>query len=221
MPTFIFIMFAFRYSLSSLNTVETIEFLSYFWAFIIISSTSNGIGIHLSKLRNYGLLKTYTLIAGGKRPIVYGVIITQLVFSAISLGTFTVFVSILYQLNALVLTSAGILLLLITFIPLTLFSFILTYPPMKDTSLSTIFNFLLYILFFLSFSNGNIIIDIINYINPFVFVMSIGEIMLSANQFSVTIGSFNYTNLIFILLLSLIGVYCYKKLNLVSEEYRS
>src|SRR5699024_10339016 len=68
LPVVIFIVYTFRFSSDSFNISEMVDLFSYFWAFIIISSAFNGVGIHLSKLRNFGLLKTYTLIAGGKAP---------------------------------------------------------------------------------------------------------------------------------------------------------
>lgn len=220
-PIIIFIVFTFRIELSDQSTSEIIQFLSYFWAFIIISTAFNGIGLHLSRMRNHGLLKTYTLIAGGKKPIVFAVIITQFVVSVVSLIIFTVFISIIFQLNTIMLTLTGLLLLLITFIPFALTSFVLTYLPVRDTSMSTFLNFGLFILLFLSLSEGIHIINILNYINPFVFVMNMSEILLASAKLSNTVNTFNYVNLLSVFLYMLFGIYCYKKLNLISDEYRS
>lgn len=220
-PIVMFVVFTFRIELSDKDPSEIIQFLSYFWAFIIISTTFNGIGLHLSRMRNHGLLKTYTLIAGGKKPIIFAVIITQFVVSVVSLIIFTVFVSVIFQLNTIMLTLTGLLLLLITFIPLALISFFLTYLPIRDTSMSTFLNFGLFILLFFSLSEGTLIIDILNYFNPFVFVMNMTNILLSTVKLSNTVISFNYVNLLAIFLFMLFGIYCYKKLNLISDEYRS
>jgi|GEM_PF-2677873 len=217
----IFIVYTFRFSSDSFNISEMVDLFSYFWAFIIISSAFNGVGIHLSKLRNFGLLKTYTLIAGGKAPIISGVILTQLVLSAINIVIFTIFAGVIYQESILGLTLVGLLILLFTFIPIALISFIFTYLPAKDTTLSTLLNFSLYFIFFFSFVEGILVVDMINYVNPFVFVMNITHIILYALQISSTVEMFDYVNLFFILLISLFGFYCYKKLNLISEEYRS
>src|SRR5699024_12377285 len=91
----------------------------------------------------------------------------------------------------------------------------------SDTTLSTLLNFSLYFIFFFSFVEGILVVDMINYVNPFVFVMNITHIILYALQISSTVEMFDYVNLFFILLISLFGFYCYKKLNLISEEYRS
>src|SRR5699024_3155335 len=149
-----------------------VYFVSCFWAFIIISSAFNGVGIHLSKLRNFGLLKTYTLIAGGKAPIISGVILTQLVLSAINIVIFTIFAGVIYQESILGLTLVGLLILLFTFIPIALISFIFTYLPAKDTTLSTILQYSLYFIFFFSYLEYILLVDMINYVITFVIIMS-------------------------------------------------
>ncbi|PAD71490.1 hypothetical protein CHH67_24315, partial [Paenibacillus campinasensis] len=59
---------------STSNDLDIIKYIFWFWAFIIISTFLNGIGLQSARLKESGLLKTYTLIAGSKYPIIFGMV---------------------------------------------------------------------------------------------------------------------------------------------------
>lgn len=223
LPIIIFVMSANRSSLENFNDQHT--FIAYFWSFIILSTFFNGVGIHIMKLRDLGLLKTYTLISGNKRNIVFGIILSQLIISALSIMIFSIVVTLIYQIDVFTLTLAGMTLLLCIFIPISIISLILTIIPIRHTSLSTILNILLYILFIMSLNHTNIALDtiggVLNIFNPFNFILDVNILILSFMNVSDTISTLNYYNFYSIVILCLLGIISYKKLNLVSMEYRS
>ncbi|MEM5624105.1 hypothetical protein AAHB47_02175 [Bacillus wiedmannii] len=86
--------------LDSITTqADLINYLSLFWVFIIVSSYINGIGLQLARLREYGLLKTYSLIAGNKNIIIFATFLTQILFCFISLMLFNFIMCIIYNIQ--------------------------------------------------------------------------------------------------------------------------
>ena len=79
------VVIAVLYQKSMLDSVSTnedlIQYFSRFWVFILFSCFVNGIGLQLARLREQGLLKTYTFIAGNKYPIVLEQFLLKLYFA--------------------------------------------------------------------------------------------------------------------------------------------
>lgn len=221
-PTIIFISSSRNFMGEAPTDNVKITFISIFWAFIIISSIFNGVGIHIARLRNMNLLKTYTLIAGTKLPIISGIVLTQLVFCIINIVVFTIVASLWLSMNPIHLIFIPIIILLILFLPLSLVSLLFTSVPMRDSALTLIVNIGLYSLFLLAVSEQNHIwTQIINLINPFTFVISISELIFNMFRINNYLNIIYFSNIISYLILSIAGIISYKNLSLVSKDYRT
>lgn len=126
---------------------EIVQYISFFWVFIIISTYINGIGLQIARIREYGLLKTYVMITGNRYTFLTAILLTQISFGAISLLLFTSIVSIYYRAFSFNLLLSSLIVLLVSF-PLAIASVSIAAIPIKFNNLSTIMNILVYPLFF-------------------------------------------------------------------------
>ena len=199
---------------SANNSHELIKYAYWFWAFIIISTFINGIGLQTARLRENGLLKTYTLIAGSKYPIIFGMVLTQIVFSILSLTIFTTILTIIYSIFSLKLFLVMVTVVIIS-IPFAFASLFLALLPVQISSISTILNILLYPLFIIAINFDIQKMIVLEMFNPFKYIY---EIALVISSF---LGLLEYKFLhpelvLPFLFYSLVGYLSLKKLNLLS-----
>ncbi|HDR7352947.1 Uncharacterized protein BCZB5J_00355 [Bacillus cereus] len=205
--------------LDSITTqADLINYLSLFWVFIIVSSYINGIGLQLARLREYGLLKTYSLIAGNKNIIIFATFLTQILFCFISLMLFNFIMCIIYNIQDFSFFLIPILLLLLG-LPIGLVSLAFATVPFRESSISTIVNILTYPLFIVSLNSIKSIPDYIQILNPF-------KLMKDWNMFFIQISHGNLSvnfimqGLFVLIIYSLVGLICLRKVNLLSQIQR-
>jgi ABC-2 type transport system permease protein len=214
------VVIAVLYQKSMLDSVSTnedlIQYFSRFWVFILFSCFVNGIGLQLARLREQGLLKTYTFIAGNKYPIVFGTILTQIVFCLVSLLIFTIIILIIYGVFEWKIFLLPIILLLVS-LPFSLLVLFLANLPFQYNNFSVIVNFLTYPLFILSIiSQGGSLIELLN---PFYVLfewLSYISGLLNVTEYK----NINYNAVITLGIYTLVGYFSLKKLNLLSVVQR-
>lgn len=198
------------------STGEFLKFMSLFWVFIIWSSYLNGVGLQLARLREQGLLKTYTLIAGNKYPIVFGTILSQLVFSLVSLLSFTIIVSLINNILMIELFLLPIILLICS-LPFSLFVLIVVILPFQYNNFSIIVNLSTYPLFAHAiYASGD---SFLSLLNPFILFMEVVSYFGSLLNIMET-QHFNYNIVLILAIYLIIGCFSIKKLNLVSVVQR-
>ncbi|QWU07012.1 ABC transporter permease [Heyndrickxia coagulans] len=195
---------------------EIVQYISFFWAFIIISTYINGIGLQIARIREYGLLKTYVMITGNRYTFLTAILLTQISFGAISLLLFTSIVSIYYRAFSFNLLLSSLIVLLVSF-PLAIASVSIAAIPIKFNNLSTIMNILVYPLFFLSLNSRSS--NLLNYVNPYYIIHEITEIVINL------LMGIDYTYNFYLLLLSIllylvVGLFIIKRFNLLSLTSR-
>lgn len=215
------VVIAVMYSLSVMggtfsSTGELLEYMSLFWVFIIWNSYLNGVGLQLARLREQGLLKTYTLIAGNKFPIVFGTILSQLVFSLVSLLSFTIIVSLINNIFMIELFLLPIILLICS-VPFSLFVLVVANLPFQYNNFSVIVNLSTYPLFAHSiFASGD---SFLGLLNPFKLFMEV--VLYFGSLFNIMeTEHFNYNIVLILAIYLIIGIFSLKKLNLVSVVQR-
>ncbi len=195
---------------------EWVLYLCWFWVFIIISCFVYGVGLQLARLRESGMLKTYTMLSGGKYPIVFGTILSQIVFCLVSLFIFTFIITFL---NGMMGARFFILPVILLFISLPFGLFILFLPnlPFQYGNFSVIVNILIYLLLWLAYDSGNGSLAAL--FNPFrlfyELALFIGGLLRIHEPFA-----FRPEYAIVLGIYLLIGFFSLKKLNLLSVVQR-
>lgn len=195
---------------------EIVQYISFFWVFIIISIYINGIGLQIARIREYGLLKTYVMITGNRYTFLTAILLTQISFGVISLLLFTSIVSIYYRAFSFNLLLSSLIVLLVSF-PLAIASVSIAAIPIKFNNLSTIMNILVYPLFFLSLNSRSS--NLLNYVNPYYIIHEITKIVINL------LMGIDYTYNFYLLLLSIllylvVGLFIIKRFNLLSLTSR-
>ncbi|MBO2944989.1 hypothetical protein JJQ72_13505 [Paenibacillus sp. F411] len=203
---------------STSSNLDMMKYMFWFWAFIIISTFLNGIGLQSARLKESGLLKTYTLIAGSKYPIIFGIVLTQVAFAILSLMIFTTILTLIYDIFSFKLL---ILMLITVFIsmPLAFAAFGIALLPVQVSSVSTLLNILMYPVFLIAINVDLKHIGFLEFFNPFTFIYEI-----SLNM-GVLFGWFQHEVLyvplsISFLFFGIVGYISSKKLNLISVLQR-
>lgn len=154
--------------------IHTSMFTSY-----IIFIMSVDVTINLISMRESGFLKMFKFVSGSKSAMIFGKILNQLTFLLLTTLIFCVItgLSMLDNLtDASIYIICSLLTSLLAAIPLTFFFLILLLFPIKQESLVTILNILIFILLFVSAKNlahsaswGPVLL----YLNPLDLVRSI------------------------------------------------
>lgn len=197
----------------SINTEERLlEVISMFWAYIIIISLLNGVGLQLARLREDNLLKTYTLIAGSKIPIVLGTIITQVCFIVVCIIVFNIGISLLSSAHLIAIIWVPILATFLL-IPFSMMSILLAIFPIQTKNISTLLNIGVSILFIMSINGSLPFNSYFLAINPMYLVSSICQSLINGEMISIAALSVVIIQLI-------IGIIAINKLSLVSNIQR-
>lgn len=183
-------------------------YLGWYWTYVIVAAFVNGIGLQLARMREYGLLKSYILIAGGKSPFIIATFVTQLIFCSLSLTLFNVIVGLYFNAFSFTMLLHSFLLMLCS-LPFGLFTLVLTILPIKISNLGTIINIVLYPLFIMAMNAYHSDWNLLNpfgWINQMIFTLDGGGISLVFMGVSI--------------LYLAIGVFSYIKMNLISYVQR-
>ncbi|WP_128896744.1 hypothetical protein [Longirhabdus pacifica] len=206
-----------------LKEVEPVFFLHWFWVYIMISSFLNGVGLQLAELKEYGLLKTFTLVAGSKLYAIWGLIASQIVYSMISLSVFNIIVGSYYGVFSIKMILISYVGLLILSIPLSFLFLLIPLIPAKNSSMNTLLNLIMYPLFVVSISDVILKFGLsyVQLLNPFKLASEV--MVLISSFFSLEIRVQQYTLLemmLMVMLYLIIGIICIKKINLLSVIQR-
>lgn len=197
---------------------ELIKYFGWFWVFIIISTFLNGVGLQAARLREYGLLKTYTLIAGNKYIFIFGMLLTQIVFCSVSLLLFTFIISSIYNVFSMKLVIVPLIGMLLA-LPFGLATLSLANLPVQYNNLTTIVNIFIYPLFLVAVSFHSSEFFLLKLFNPYKLIYEMT--MTFANGLHILQYNGFHIGIFFVSLFYLaIGVFSLKKLNLLSVLQR-
>ncbi|MBT2760606.1 hypothetical protein [Paenibacillus sp. ISL-20] len=203
---------------STSNNLDIIKYIFWFWAFIIISTFLNGIGLQSARLKESGLLKTYTLIAGSKYPIIFGIVLTQVAFAILSLVLFTTILTLIYSIFSFKLLMLMVIIVIIS-IPLAFATFTIALLPVQVSSISTILNILIYPVFLVAINVDIKYAGFLEMFNPFKFIYEISLNM--GSLFGMFHHEFLYVQFFVpLLFFGFVGYIAMRKINLLSMLQR-
>lgn len=217
--------FTFRqsYLIEPPSREEALFYLSCFWAYIIYGSYLNGVGVTLARYREYGYMKTYILLSGGKWPVMVGLALSRVALALVSLLIFTLVMSFFYHLNvALFLTNSLIGFLFIS-PPLLCLVLVIPILPFNLPNLVTILNILFFPLTYLAFNRpvtNHYMIEFLFMLNPLDYALH-AYLFLDHLLFQGMFPASPYILGIITMIYMILGLCCVKKVNIASRTLRT
>lgn len=221
--------FGFNYAwITTKPDLETFHLNSSLFLSYITFAMSMDVTTNLIAMRENGFLKMFKFVSGSKYAIALGKLFNQMVFLLLSVFLFSCITGIvflnsvsdftIYLLISLIACFVGALLV-------SLFSLILMLLPIKQESLTTILNMLLFTLFFLSangFSSANLQYGfILVFINPLDYIRNLT--FLTGDLLGII--HFEHLGALYIILIGVaylfIGLIGLKNFNIVSRTSRT
>ncbi|GAA0467937.1 hypothetical protein [Alkalibacillus silvisoli] len=192
--------------------------ISVFWSFMVLISAVINTAVELFTLRDRGFFKMFSFIAGSKGSIIFGKGLANLSLLIISMVVFNTIVALLFQLNPLILIGKGLLLVVLTFIPVALFFSWIVALPFKAESIVPAFSLLTIILLYMTSSLTGFE-SFLLLINPAEFIVRVAELVVTSFE------AFIYVNLTVLsvtaLIYIMIGLLTFKLINLESKASRN
>lgn len=194
-------------------SVATTETIGYFWAYIIFVTILNNVVVSLIVQREQGFYKQMLFVVGSKLKIIIAIFFVQLAIICIELSIFNILVMILVHQLSFKLLFAGVVVALLSALPVTLVGCILMIFKIKIESVNILLGIMLFGLFYImSVPTSYAITGLLNLLNPLSFVT---EMSLQVQNIVFNIGSVNVGIWLQMLIVSvfyaIIGIYSISK----------
>ncbi|MDV8951494.1 hypothetical protein [Leuconostoc falkenbergense] len=194
-------------------SAATTETIGNFWAYIIFVTILNNVVVSLIVQREQGFYKQMLFVVGSKLKIITAVFLVQLAIICIELSIFNILVMIVVHQLSFKLLFAGLVVALLSALPVTLIGSVLLIFKIKIESVNILLGIILFGLFFImSVPTSDSINGLVNLLNPLSFVT---EMSLQVQNIVFNMGSVNVGIWIQMLIVSvfyaIIGIYSISK----------
>ncbi|MDI6666771.1 hypothetical protein QMA56_03495 [Leuconostoc falkenbergense] len=194
-------------------SAATTETIGNFWAYIIFVTILNNVVVSLIVQREQGFYKQMLFVVGSKLKIITAVFLVQLAIICIELSIFNILVMIVVHQLSFKLLFAGLVVALLSALPVTLVGSVLLIFKIKIESVNILLGIILFGLFFImSVPTSDSINGLVNLLNPLSFVT---EMSLQVQNILFNMGSVNVGIWIQMLIVSvfyaIIGIYSISK----------
>jgi len=194
-------------------SAATTETIGNFWAYIIFVTILNNVVVSLIVQREQGFYKQMLFVVGSKLKIITAVFLVQLAIICIELSIFNILVMIVVHQLSFKLLFAGLVVALLSALPVTLVGSVLLIFKIKIESVNILLGIILFGLFFImSVPTSDSINGLVNLLNPLSFVT---EMSLQVQNIVFNMGSVNVGIWIQMLIVSvfyaIIGIYSISK----------
>lgn len=175
----------------SLNNVQHEKDITYWWVYMILCSYIYGVGVYALELKEEGCLRTIFSISNSSIVFFLGNLLTQIIFSFISISIFNITVVLLKGFSLFRITIYSIECILLC-IPVAFFSYGLTlFRKIHANTIRTIFSIVIFGMLMLI--NTNLTINQYNpmrYISSFMIKSTVKSTInyIIFTAFAVTIG---------------------------------
>lgn len=194
-------------------SAATTETIGNFWAYIIFVTILNNVVVSLIVQREQGFYKQMLFVVGSKLKIITAVFLVQLAIICIELSIFNILVMIVVHQLSFKLLFAGLVVALLSALPVTLIGSVLLIFKIKIESVNILLGIILFGLFFImSVPTSDSINGLVNLLNPLSFVteMSLQVQNTLFNMRSVNVGIW-IQMLIVSVFYAIIGIYSISK----------
>lgn len=194
-------------------SAATTETIGNFWAYIIFVTILNNVVVSLIVQREQGFYKQMLFVVGSKLKIITAMFLVQLAIICIELSIFNILVMIVVHQLSFKLLFAGLVVALLSALPVTLVGSVLLIFKIKIESVNILLGIILFGLFFImSVPTSDSINGLVNLLNPLSFVT---EMSLQVQNIVFNMGSVNVGIWIQMLIVSvfyaIIGIYSISK----------
>lgn len=205
---------------------EYVRYLAAIWGYMITILGTNGVGLTILSLRENGFLKMFKYIAGSITPVVWGQLLSQVLFLLINVVVLTGTTSLLFKPElTLKVLIVSVLVVLIAAIPISLFFIWITTLPYRNESITPIVSISVVILTYVtaSYSPSSSVfwVDFLLVFNPVKFIISLSDtLFVFFKILSVPTISFS-SYIIVILTYVMLGYVFLKKVKIRSQIIRN
>src|SRR5699024_3688478 len=142
------------------------------WGYIYSISILNGVGVNQLVLREQGFLKLFKFISGSTIPIFIGNLISQFLFTFVTISVFNIVVSLMFGISFFELFFASTVTLVVLILPLGFYASWIAYLPVKQETVTSLTALSVFPLLF--FTTNAINID-----KPFSFLLLLNHLVLA------------------------------------------
>ncbi|GGK07415.1 hypothetical protein GCM10007063_32450 [Lentibacillus kapialis] len=203
---------------------ELLSVIAMWWGYIISMSVINGVAVNQIELREQGFLKQFKFISNSIIPIFIGNVISQFIFTFVSLIIFCSVVVIAFGGSLAELTLVSCLTLIIITLPLSLYLSWVPSLPIKQETISSLVTLIIFPLLFLTtiFFNSESFLSYLLLLNPVELTQQLSKILLN-QLFNYNLNvEFPIVSIFLLLALYIvIGVYFLPRIKIATIKTRS
>ncbi|WDM20584.1 hypothetical protein [Paenibacillus polymyxa] len=138
MPLLIFFSINVNWFFEKPSLGEAIHFFSVIWSYNIISMYLYGFAGRISIFRESGFLRSFTYVVGNKKPIIMSLFFIQLFHGFISIFSFTLVATLMFDIPTAMFVSIAILTFTLVSIPVSMLMLFLVFLPINTSTLNSI-----------------------------------------------------------------------------------
>lgn len=191
---------------------QTLAFLSYFWAYIILVTLLNNVIVAIISQRESGFYKQLYFIVGSKWQILSSQVSVHWFILNIELLLFNVvFMSVTNHWDMRIIFAAFLVSVIVS-LPIILLSSILVLLPIKIESLNVLTSVLIFGAFlFLKLPEGKLLQDVVTMFNPISYIAGTADELLLGFFHRAIASQFIWCWLIVTLIYSMVGYFSVSK----------
>ncbi|MBT2285399.1 hypothetical protein J7E78_17800 [Paenibacillus polymyxa] len=156
MPILIFVSININWFYKTPPIHEIISSFSAIWSYNFVGIFLYGIASRISIFRENGFLRSFTYVAGDKKPIIFSLYWIQIIHGSIIVLAFTIISALIFRLPVIELVEISIVSFLIVSLPLAMLMLLLAALPVTTATLNSVASLvMLPALFMTMFRNYN------------------------------------------------------------------
>ncbi|MBB5146247.1 ABC-2 type transport system permease protein [Cerasibacillus quisquiliarum] len=195
--------------------IEMLNFIHIYWGFMLLTTVLSGVLLAIIQYRDSGFLKSFTFLSGNKHVIIFGKLLSQLLYIVVLTTVFNLIISVVYKIDFSQLFLKGLLTMLIAFIPICFSMLWMVIIPVNANNIAPIGTILLILFLYLA----NFGIETHSYFLYFMYslnpVVYLSNILNMLNDFSFEIVIINaLTTLIYLI----IGFFSLKNMSIIPRK---
>lgn len=156
MPILIFLSININWFYKTPPINEIISSFSAIWSYNFVGIFLYGIASRISIFRETGFLRSFTYVAGDKKPIIFSLYFIQIIHGSIIVLAFTIISAVVFKLPVIELVGISIVSFLLVSLPLAMLMLLLASLPVTTATLNSVASLvMLPALFMTMFRNNN------------------------------------------------------------------
>ncbi|WP_342478701.1 hypothetical protein NYE24_11420 [Paenibacillus sp. FSL H7-0350] len=173
MPLLIFVSIKINWFFEKPSFNEAIVFFSAIWSYNIVNTYLFGFAGRISIFRENGFLRSFTYVAGDKKPIILSLFFTQILHGLITIIISTSVSAVLFNIDIFKLLFISVLSFFIVSVPISMLMLVLVSLPITTATLNSVGSIIMLPALFITMfrdGGGNEIVNALFLISPVEYV---------------------------------------------------